>query len=45
MKSNCISNKGCVSLSCRNSIKEIGSGSYSYLEDSSKSGLKIGIRK
>ena len=45
MKSNSISNKGCVSLSCRNSIKETGSGSYSYLEDSSKSGLKIGIRK
>ena len=45
MKSNSISNKGCVSLSCRNSIKETGSGSYSYLEDSPKSGLIIGIRK
>ena len=45
MKSNSISNKGCVSLSCRNSVKDTGSGSYSYLEDSSKSGFKIGIRK
>ena len=28
MKSNSINNKGCVSLSCKNSIKETGSGSY-----------------
>ena len=45
MKRNSISNKGCVSLSCKKSIKETGSGSYSYLEDSPKSGLIIGIRK
>ena len=45
MKSNSISNKGGVSLSCRNSVKDTGSGSYSYLEDSSKSGFKTGIRK
>jgi hypothetical protein len=45
MKSNSISHKGCVSLSCRNSIMDTGSGSYSYLEDSSKSGFKTGIRK
>ena len=43
MKSNSISNKGCVSLSCRNSIKDTGSGSY--LDNSSKSGYKMGVRK
>ena len=43
MKSNSISHKGCVSLSCRNSIKETGSGSY--LDNSSKSGFRAGVRK
>ena len=45
MKSNSISYKGCVSLSCKTSNKDNNSGSYSYLEDSSKSGFKTGIRK
>ena len=41
MKSNSISHKGCVSLSCRNSVKDTGSGSY--LDNSSKSGFRTGI--
>jgi hypothetical protein len=43
MKSNSISHKGCVSLSCRNSVKDTGSGSY--LDNSSKSGFRTGVRK
>ena len=43
MKSNSISHKGCVSLSCRNSIKDTGSGSH--LDNSSKSGFRTGVRK
>ena len=45
MKSNSISHKGCLSVSCRNSVIDTGSGSFSYLEDSSKSGFKTGVRK
>ena len=43
MKSNSISHKGCISLSCRNSVKDTGSGSY--LDNSSKSGLRTGVRQ
>ena len=43
LKSNSISNKGCFSLSCKNSIKDTGSGSY--LDNSSKSGFRTGVRK
>ena len=43
IKSNSISQKGHISYSYRNSVKDTGSGSYK--ENSSKSGYETGVRK